>query len=493
VKRRTTPNEFIQEWTMSIRDKIPGYSPHLAPVDYSIKFGEFIGVGPNGNLFVDGCDVKELADRFGTPLYIISENQLRYTYRVFRDAFLKHYPDVEILFANKSNNGLAIRHIMNQEGSGGDCFGAQEMYLALLAGTNPKTLVLNGSNKQDEELEMAIVNGVCINIDAMDELDRIDVVAKRVGAEVDIGVRLKLDLEPLRNRAGVAMHGPGTLKQQSDSTKWGMTRDQTVEIIRHAKMLPNVHLKETHFHLSRMSNVAADFAAMAKEMITWSGYLRDNADWTPPCIDIGGGWTFGKWYGAGPNTQLDDAKAPTAEDYARLCAAAIKEEAAHLGLPLPKLRLEPGRALSGPCGIAVGRVGAIKTGTSKKWVNLDLSTNHLSWAAVLDWYYHAVPVVNAARAGAEVVDLVGPLCNSDEVGPHRKMPPLERGDYVAFLDAGGYTESSAARYNAQLLPATVLVSGARAEIITEREQLKDVTGRFRVPPRLLAASFAPPA
>jgi diaminopimelate decarboxylase len=73
------------------------------------------------------------------------------------------------------------------------------------------------------------------------------------------------------------------------------------------------------------------------------------------------------------------------------------------------------------------------------------------------------------------------------------MPPLERGDYVAFLDAGGYTESSAARYNAQLLPATVLVSGARAEIITEREQLKDVTGRFRVPPRLLAASFAPSA
>ena len=230
---------------------------------------------------------------------------------------------------------------------------------------------------------------------------------------------------------------------------------------------------------------------MAGEMLTWSAYLRDNAGWTPPCIDIGGGWTFGKWYGAGPNSQLDDAKAPTAEDYARLCSEAIKTEAARLGLPLPKLRLEPGRALSGPAGVAVGRVGAVKTGASKKWVNLDLSTNHLSWAAVLDWYYHAVPVVNAGAERTEVVDLVGPLCNSDEVGSHRKMPPLSRGDYVAFLDAGGYTESSAARYNAQLLPATVLVSGNRADIITEREQLKDVAGRFRVPPRLLAASFAP--
>lgn len=462
----------------------------LTPPEYQVSFGEFFGIGPNGNVWADGCDVADLADRFGTPLYIVSENQLRHTYRTFRDAFRAHYPEVEILFANKSNNGLAIRHIMNQEGAGGDCFGAQEMYLALLAGTDPSTLVLNGSNKQDVELEMAIVNGVCINIDAEDELDRIAAIATRHGRKVDLGIRLKLDLEPLRDRHGVSMHGPGTLKHQSDSTKWGMTREQTAAIVCRALAMPNMRLKETHFHLSRMSNDPADFAVMAREMITWSGYLRDETGWTPPCIDIGGGWTFGKWYGTGPNSQLDDQHAPTPEDYARLCAAAIREEADRLGLPLPKLRLEPGRALSGPAGIAVGRVGAIKQGAVKKWVNLDISTNHLSWAAVLDWYYHAVPVVNAGAEPTEVVDLVGSLCNSDEIGPHRKMPPLQRGDFVAFLDAGGYTESSAARYNAQLLPATVLVTGDRAAIITEREQLKDVAGRFCVPPHLLAGSFA---
>lgn len=476
---------------MNLQTRIRNRAPDLAPVEYSLGFGEFIGVGPNGNLWVDGCDVADLAGRFGTPLYIISENQMRYSYRAFRDAFRAHYPDVEILFANKSNNGLAIRHIMNQEGAGGDCFGAQEMYMALLAGTNPKTLVLNGSNKQEDELEMAIANGICVNIDAMDELDRIAEVAARLSIVADIGIRLKLDLEPLRERTGVAMHGPGTLKQQSDSTKWGMTRAQTVEIVRRALDMPDVALRETHFHLSRMSNDPADFAVMAREMITWSGYLRDETGWTPPCIDIGGGWTFGKWYGTGPNSQLDDRSAPTPADYARLCAAAIKEEAERLGLPLPKLRLEPGRSLSGPAGIAVGRVGAVKVGASRKWVNLDISTNHLSWAAVLDWYYHAVPVVDARAEATETVDLVGSLCNSDELGAHRAMPALDRGDLVAFLDTGGYTESSAARYNAQLLPATVLVSGGRAEIITEREQMKDVAGRFRVPPHLLAASFAP--
>jgi diaminopimelate decarboxylase len=264
-----------------------------------------------------------------------------------------------------------------------------------------------------------------------------------------------------------------------------------VEIVKQIQRMPHIHLRETHFHLSRMSNDPRDFAVMAREMVTWSGYIKEHTGWTPPCIDIGGGWTFGKPYGTGPRSQLDDASAPTAEDYARLCAAAIKEEAQKLGLPLPRLRLEPGRALSGPSGVAVGRVGAVKQGERKTWVNLDLSTNHLSWVSALDWYYHAVPVVNTEASATEVVDLVGPLCNSDEVGAHRKMPPLRRGDLVAFLDTGGYTESCAARYNAQLLPATVVVFNDRVDVTTEREQLRDIAGRFRVPPRLLAGSFAP--
>ncbi len=462
----------------------------LNPPSYETRYGAFIGIGSNGNLWVDGCDVADLARQFGTPLFVISENELRHTYRQFRDAFRRHYENSEILFANKSNNGLAIRHIMNHEGAGGDCFGAQEMYIALLAGTNAKTLVLNGSNKQTDELEMAIANGLCINIDAMDELDRIADVAERLGKPADIGIRLALDLDPLADVPGVAMHGPGTMKEQSDSTKWGMTREQTVELVKRAQTMDNMNLKETHFHLSRMSNKAEPFAVMAREMIAWSGYIRDHTGWIPPCIDIGGGWTFGKWYGTGPNSQIDDDKsAPTPDDYARLCAEAIRGETERLGLPLPKLRLEPGRALSGPSGIAVGTVGAVKE-AAKTWVNMDLSTNHLSWAAILDWYYHAVPVTDTARPADRTVDLVGPLCNSDELGPHRKMPALARGDFVAFLDAGGYCESSAARYNAQLLPATVLVTGDRAEVITEREQLRDVMSRFKVPSHLMAESFS---
>src|SRR5476649_53547 len=113
----------------SAAQRLPRFAPQLSPAKYTKSYGEFIGVGPNWNLWVEECDAQRLAEQFGTPLYVISESQLRYTYRQFRDAFRRHYPEVEILFANKSNNGLAIRHIMNQEGAGGDCFGAQEMYM----------------------------------------------------------------------------------------------------------------------------------------------------------------------------------------------------------------------------------------------------------------------------------------------------------------------------------------------------------------------------
>ena len=258
-------------------------APTLEPKSYQVNFGEFIGIGENGNLWVEDCDVKELTEEFGSPLFIVSESQFRYCYRQFRDAFKSRYPaEVEILFANKSNNSLALRHIMNQEGAGGDCFGVNEMYIALLAGTNPKTLALNGSNKQTEELEMAIANGLCINIDAMDELDRIDKICKRLGRDADIGIRLALDLDPLADKTGVAMHGPGTLKEQSDSTKWGMTREQTVDIVNRALKMPHIHLKETHFHLSRMTNEVEPFAVMAREMITWSGSIKEHTGWVPP-------------------------------------------------------------------------------------------------------------------------------------------------------------------------------------------------------------------
>jgi diaminopimelate decarboxylase len=463
-------------------------SPLPAP-SYDYHFSEFIGIGDDGHLWVEGRDCVELAETFGTPLYVISENQLRHNYRRFRDAFLAEYSDVEILFANKSNNGLAIRHIMNQEGAGGDCFGYNEMYLALLAGSDPNKMALNGSNKEPNEIELAVANGVCINIDAMDELDMVHATAQRLGKTANVGVRVKLELPDLEDHYSTGVH-KGNMAEIVQAEKWGMPYSQAVELVRRIRDgMNDLVLHELHFHLSRLDNQAESFALMARDMVRWAARLRDDTGWIVPCIDLGGGWTFGRKEKTGPRGGIDDERVSSFEDYGREVARAVKQECEVFDLPLPKLRIEPGRAISGTAGISIGRVGAVKEWPEKglKWVNLDLSGNHVPWITI-PHHYHIVPVNKARDAAVETVEIVGPICTHDILGRARQMPVLVRGDLVALLDTGCYAESTSANFNAQCRPATVLVSGKDAEVTTERERLNDVVGRFRVPSRLLGAS-----
>ncbi|MBM3542763.1 MAG: hypothetical protein FJX51_12025, partial [Alphaproteobacteria bacterium] len=363
---------------------------------YKYHFSEFIGIGSNGHLWVDGCDVVDLVKRFGSPLNVFSEGQFRHNYRRFRDAFQAHYPNTQILFANKSNNSIAMRHIMNQEGAGGDCFGVNEMYIALLAGTDARTLVLNGSNKEPEEIEMAIRNGICINLDAMDEVDLVHETAKRLGMEADVGVRVKLELKALEHRYGRGVHS-GSMAEIVWHEKWGMPYDQAAAMVKRIRAtMPTLHLKELHFHLSRLDNQARDFAVMAREMVEWSARLRDDTGWTPPFIDLGGGWTFGRKEKTGVKGGIDDERVSSFEDYGREVAEAVKDECQKRNLPLPGLKIEPGRAIAGMSGISVGRVGAVKDWPQKnlKWVNVDLSGNHVPWITI-PHHYHIVPVNKA--------------------------------------------------------------------------------------------------
>ena len=471
-------------------DRTPPAATVLAYPRFKRHFTEFIGIGDNGHLWVDGRDCTELAATFGTPLYVLSENQLRHNYRRFRDAFQAHYPNVEILFANKSNNALAVRHIMNQEGAGGDCFGFNEMYLALTTGADPTKMALNGSNKDAAEIELALSNGVCVNIDAMDELDAIDETARRLGVDASVGIRVKLELPALAERHSTGVH-TGTMPEIVSSEKWGMSYPQAVDLVQRIRAdMPHLHLHELHFHLSRLDNQARDFAEMARDMVAWSARLRDDTGWTPPCIDLGGGWTFGRKEKTGPRGGIDDETVSTFEEYGEAVCAAVRDECAKRELPLLLLRIEPGRSVAGTAGIAIGRVGAVKTWPEreKKWINVDLSGNHVPWITI-PHHYHIVPVNKAEAAPQETVEIVGPLCTHDILGRAREMPSLVRGDLIALLDTGCYAESLAANFNAQCRPATVLVCGTDADITTERERLDDVVGRFKVPGRLLANSF----
>lgn len=456
-------------------------------------FTEHIYSDANGLLMVEDLSCIELADRFGTPLYVLSEQQIRHNVRAITRAFRDRYPRTVILFSNKANNNPAVRHVFNQEGAGGDCFGYGELYLSLLAGTDPAKLMLNGSNKQEPELEMAIQAGVTINLDTVEELELVKCLAERLGRPARVAPRTRLMLSSLDE---VVSDWPAgrSVGEGARMHKFGMHYDDIEECCRRALASDWLDLVGLHHHIGRWTNDPGMFRALVREQVEWAARLRNKLQWTPAHLDIGGGLAWGRPEGHGPGN--NDRPAPDYDDYAEAITSTLKTELARHDLGEPTLMIEPGRALASNIGVLLSRVGTVKSWPGvKTWVNVDASQNHLANILSANWYYHPVAAANAnppdlQNPPTDRVDVVGPLCTFDVMSGDSHLPPLKRGDVVAFLDAGAYGETKAATFNAQPRPATVLVSGSHVDVITQRETVWDVIGRYRIPARFLTSARA---
>jgi diaminopimelate decarboxylase len=455
-------------------------------------FSEFLHVDRDRQLRFDGRAAADLADEFGTPLYVISEQQIHHNVRAISQAFRRRYPRTEILFANKANNNPAVRAVFSQSGAGGDCFGYNELYLSILGGARPELLVLNGSNKQEPELTLAVEIGATISIDDVEELQMVEAIARRLRTRARVQPRTRLELRTLDGvisdwPKGIPI-GPG-----ARGHKFGMHYEDVLESCRRALASDWLDLVGLHHHAGRWTNDTLLLRTVVQEQVQWMARLRDALGWTAGQLDMGGGLAWGRPEGHGPDAA--DRTAPDYEAYAEAMVGALKECLQRFDLEEPRLMLEPGRAIASNIGILLSRVGSVKSWPGNKtWVNLDASQNHLPNILSANWYYHAVAARDADPDPATVgeVDLVGPLCTFDIMGGARAMPALRRGDVVVFLDTGAYGETKAALFNAQPRPATVLINGEGAEVITERETLQDILARFRIPPRLLVGREVQP-
>jgi diaminopimelate decarboxylase len=455
-----------------------------------MQFTEHIFSDERGHLTVEGVDCVALAEQFGTPLFVISEAQIRHNARAMLGAFRTRYPRTEVLFSNKANNNPAVRRVFNQEGCGGDCFGYGELYLSLQAGTDPTKLMLNGGNKQPPELAMAIDAGVTINLDSLAELAMVEDMARQVGQRARVSPRTRLLLHELDGLVADWPRG-ASVGAGARAHKFGMHFEHVLAASRHALASPWLELTGLHHHVGRWTNDSSMYRAVVVELVEWAARLRDELGWKPAHLDVGGGLAWGRPQGHGPGN--NDRTAPDYAAYAEAIVGTLRTELDRHQLPEPVLMIEPGRALASNIGVLLARVGIVKTWDDvKTWVNVDASQNHLPNILSAAWYYHAVAAANAdpPAESLRTVDLVGPLCTFDVMGADRQLPPLERGDVVAFLDTGAYGETKAATFNAQPRPATVLVANGQAHVITERETVEEVIGRYRVPAHLLEPAGA---
>ena len=460
------------------------------------NLGDEIFRADDDRLFIEGVAAADLAREFGTPLFVISESQLRSNAREFIAAMSAAWPgELNPMYAIKSNYTLAVRRILFQEGFGGDCFGMGELRASLMAGAVPETLAVNGSNKTQEVIDAAVAAGARIHMDDVDELDMIRNAVQRAGRPALIGIRVRADGREFEH-VGSEYAGGTPIKHLMEQSRWGLTVEQGVDVGRRALAVPDeVSFAGLHQHLGRHLGTTDMVTLAIPGYVRFAAALRDALDgWTPTWMDFGGGITRGRDPFARRQQPgwppVTERRAPSIEEYADAFSETMQRQLDLHDLPLPRAEFELGRYLIASSVTMLTTVGSVKR-SEYTWVNCDTSVYQLG----LDLMpFHAFAVspgrLNVERE-RESVRLHGPSCIDDLLAEGLELPRPQRGDLLAIHDVGAYSDSEASCANAVPRPASVLVNGTDAQLVKRRETHGEIFARDLIPTRLHAGVTAP--
>ena len=417
----------------------------------------------NGHLHINGQDCTALAQIYGTPLYVTSEDRIVEHYRSYTTAFLARYPKVQVLFAAKANGNLAVMRALAREGAGADVFSSGELHLALDAGMAPEKLLFNGSSKTPQDLQLAVEKGVKVSVDSLDELHQLDAVARAAGKTVKIAFRVNPALDvPTHPKIATGLA----------TSKFGIPHGEIPAAYREALACKNVQPVGIHCHIGSQILDIEPFVRAAEVMVRIARELT-NMGVRLEFIDLGGG--------LGIPYHHDTDPAPSPEDYAAKVIPVFRSGVEACGIT-PELWVEPGRSLVADSTVLLTRVNSTKS-AHKKFANVDAGFNLLIRPAMYD-AYHEVIVANRADAPLTTeYTVTGPICETgDIVAADRKLPLLETGDIIAVLDAGAYGFAMSSQYNCRPRCPEVLIQGSRISLMRRGETVEDITAPMQCPP-----------
>lgn len=414
-----------------------------------------------GKLFVEKVAANSLAKKFGTPLYVYSENRIRTNVRRVKNALQKFVPHSELAYAVKANNNLSVLSILRDEGLGADAAGPAEIELARKAGFPKSKILYSGVFHSDEELTFGLKSGVAINVDSLS-------AAKRL---LKFG---KPTLFSMRVNPGIAGGRIKGLVFAGSDAKFGESLANAITAFRLAKKRG---VKRFGLHMMTGSCVLDDkyFGAATEKLLGFAGEVRKKIGLEFEFIDIGGG--LGIPYRSNEKI-LDIEKA--IKQTAKIFTAGVKK----FNLGNPRLMLEPGRYLVGDAGVLLTRVSTIKQ-AKKTFVGVDAGMQTLLRPMLYEAWHEVLVDGKLHSRAKQKVSIVGPICeNTDQLARDRGLPKVEEHDLIAILDVGAYGFGMASNYNTRARPAEVLVNGAKVELIRERENVRDIVGRQNIPKRL---------
>ncbi len=417
----------------------------------------------DGALTLDGCSLAELAERYGTPLYIYDAATLDGMAASYQSALASVYPGAwEVAYAAKAWLNTATARWAAARGLGLDVVSAGELAIALHGGFPAERIHFHGNNKRPDELVAALAAGVGrIVVDHASELALLNELAQAQGIRQPIWLRVNpgVDVDThVHTRTGHA------------ASKFGLAlADGTAEAVAgQALAMPNVALVGLHCHNGSQLREAAPLVLAVHRLLDLAARLGSTAGWPLTELSPGGGWAV-------PYVLHQAVGLPAIDEYVGPVAAAVIEGCQQHDLPLPRLVLEPGRSLVARAGVALYRVGAVKQAGDVTYAFIDGGLADNPRPALYDARYSALLANRLSDEAPQRIHIAGPYCETGDVLIHDiDLPPLRPGDLLAVPASGAYQLSMASNYNAALRPAVVWVEHGQARLIQRRETVADL-------------------
>ncbi|MBR5228876.1 MAG: diaminopimelate decarboxylase [Firmicutes bacterium] len=417
----------------------------------------------SNNMMFYGCDVAELVKEYGSPLYVMSEDDIRERCREVKSVFIDKYPNTRAVYASKAFQTLEICRIVQQEGIGLDVVSGGEIFAAIRAGVNPADIVFHGNTKTYGELKLALEENVgTIVVDNLSELALLDELAAEMGKVPGIVMRIT---------PGVDSHTHEFISTGQEDSKFGFAIQEVIDFATE-KAMKSSHLdfRGFHFHVgSQLHDNMSHLMAVDKvlDMLT---VIKEKYGYVPRELNTGGG--FGVHYAGDPErTHVSYFMDPVMEK--------IDAYFAKTGDPRPMITIEPGRWIVAEAGITVYEVGSVKTNAAgRTYIGVDGGFPDNPRPALYDAKYEVKAVEKYDEPYDQVVTVAGKCCESGDILIwDAELPKLERGDHIAVLCTGAYNYSMASNYNRVPRPAVVMVSEGKAHLSVRRETYEDLIAR----------------
>ncbi len=422
-----------------------------------------IKINDKGHLDIGGADACDIADEYGTPVFVIDENRIRDNYQRFYNAFSKYYPDFKVFYACKANTNLAVLKILEDEGCCIDAVSPGEVYISRKMGFPGDRILFTGNNITNDELKYVLDQGAVLNIDSVSALKRLAEIIEPNGLKISFRVN------PM---VGAGHHDHcitgGVM------SKFGIMDNEAVEVYKLAKEL-GFNPIGMHSHIGSGILDPEPFKLAIESTMDIAGKVHKEAGIDFEFVDFGGG--VGIPYTPEENTVDIDR-------FAKENVELFKEKLAEYDMGNPTMYLEPGRYLVGDASVLLVRVNSVKE-SYRKFIGVDAGFNTLLRPAMYDSYHHIVVANNMNAPVKEEIDIAGNVCESGDLfARDRPMPEIKEGDLLGILNAGAYGFTMSSKYNSRPLAPEVLVENGNCHLVREKETFDDLMAKQTIPKHL---------